>query len=512
MRHSPSFLEKAKLYPLAKVAVLLITGIVLGSHFAFSQTVVISLLAAFLLIALFSYRNLIVRDIFFYISIVILGIVLYYNSNNDFSLPTSKSSKFHAVLLSSPKQHGKIISCDIVVTSGKMTGKRLRASIMRDTIENRYRHLEIGSGIVANAVIEKPMNFKEGNFNYERFLKSHGISGMAFITIDKWITKKIPLSSLSAFDLLQLKSLKYREKFIQKYRISGLEDNGLAIVSAMTLGDKSMLDTSIRDRFSVTGASHVLAMSGLHLSILYLFLTFAWGRRKRWVAVSLFNIILIWTFVFISGMPISLVRSAIMLSVYCMLDVIHRNSQPLNTLALAALIVTISNPMSVFDVGFQMSFIAVFLILLLCPTLVSAGWRFPVFRFAFVRVCWNFIVVSCVAQLAVAPLVAYYFGRVSCYFLLSNAVVIPCTYVILIAGMLLLIIPFSAIQYLMAQTLTFTISVIDKSLSWIESLPGVSIENVKLNEISVFLIYILIAIICFFINTRIRKTTLFERL
>ena len=120
--------------------------------------------------------------------------------------------------------------------------------------------------------------------------------------------------------------------------------------------------------------------------------------------------------------------------------------------------------------------------------------------------------VSCLAQLAVAPLVAYYFGRVSCYFLLSNAVVIPCTYVILIAGMLLLIIPFSAIQYLMAQTLTFTISVIDKSLSWIESLPGVSIENVKLNEISVFLIYILIAIICFFINTRIRKTTLFERL
>lgn len=220
------------------MAVLLITGIVLGSHFAFSQTVVISLLAAFLLIALFSYRNLIVRDIFFYISIVILGIVLYYNSNNDFSVPTSKSSKFHAVLLSSPKQHGKIISCDIVVTSGEMTGKRLRASIMRDTIENRYRHLEIGSGIVANAVIEKPMNFKEGNFNYERFLKSHGISGTAFITIDKWITKKIPLSSLSTFDLLQLKSLKYREKFIQKYRISGLEDNGLAIVSAMTLGEQ----------------------------------------------------------------------------------------------------------------------------------------------------------------------------------------------------------------------------------------------------------------------------------
>ena len=81
-----------------------------------------------------------------------------------------------------------------------------------------------------------------------------------------------------------------------------------------------MISKEIRDEFSITGTSHVLAMSGLHLSILYMFLTFAWGRRKRWVLVSFVNIILIWAFVFIAGLPLSLVRSAIMLTTHSVLS------------------------------------------------------------------------------------------------------------------------------------------------------------------------------------------------
>lgn len=500
------------MYPLAKVAVLLIVGIVLGSRFAFSLPVTVSLLVAFLLVSLLSHRNLIVRDIFFYIGVVTFGVVLHNDTSNRLSVPSSSSSKFHAVLLSQPKEHGKVISCDIIVTSGEMTGKRLRASILRDTIYNRYKSLGVGSGIVANAVTEPPKNFKEGNFDYATFLKSRGISGTAFIMADKWKPKRLPLASLSTLDLLQLKALEYREQLVGKYRISGLNDTGLAIVSAITLGDKSMLDAQIRDLFSVTGASHVLAMSGLHLSILYLFLTYAWGRRKRWVAVSLVNIVLVWAFVFIAGMPVSLVRSAIMLSVYCMLDVIHRNTQPLNTLALAAIIVLIGNPMSIFDIGFQMSFMAVLFILLLCPGLLAAGWRFAAFRFALVRVCWNFVAVSCVAQLAVAPLVAHYFGRVSCYFLLANVVVIPSTYVVLVCAMLLLLVPFSAIQHTIAEVLSFTVNATYNSLSWLASLPGVSVENVRPGSLGLVIIYILLVAGSLYFNAMISRTAFRERL
>lgn len=497
MRRRLSLIEKTKLYPLVKVVVPLILGIVIGNNFAIHQTVVVPLLIALLFMALLSYKNLIFRDIVFYVAVIFLGIVLYNKSQQELSINITESTIFQAVIMSSPKQHGKVMRCDVIVTTGEMAGKRLQASIMRDTVENRYRHLKTGTGIVVNASISPIKDYKRGNFNYKNYLLSHGISGTAFITPNKWTLIRTSLSELSTLDILRLRAVKYKEVLIDKFRISGLENNELAIASAMTLGDKSMLDKSVRDRFSVTGVSHVLAMSGLHLSILYLFLTYAWGKRKRWVAVSLFNILIIWAFVFIAGMPFSLLRSAIMLSVFCMLDVIHRNTQPINTLALSALIIIFITPESIFDVGFQMSFIAVLFILSICPKIVSMEWHSSVFRYNIVRYLWKFIVVSCVAQIAVAPLVAYYFGRFSCYFLLSNFIAIPCTYIIIICGMLLLIIPLPVIQYSIAKILSLAVAVMDDCLIWISSLPGASIDNIHFNKTGVFSIYVAIIILCY---------------
>lgn len=486
------------------MTVPLIVGIVVGNSFAIRQSLAVPVVIVSLLVALFSYRNLIFRDIVFYVAIFFLGIVIYNKSSQDLSVPSSDSSIFQAVLMTSPKRHGKVVRCDIIVTTGNMSGKRLQASIMRDTIEKRYLYLKPGVGISVNASISPVKDYRKGNFNYKNYLHSHGVSGTAFIPFNNWIFTKTSLSGLSTLNRLRLKAAKYQCKLGDKYRISGLENEGLAITSAMTLGDKSMLDKAMRDRFSVTGVSHVLAMSGLHLGILYLFLTFAWGRRKRWVAVSLFNILAVWAFVFIAGMPLSLVRSALMLSVFCMLDVIHRNTQPINTLALSALLIIAANPESIFDVGFQMSFMAVLFILAICPKINAMVCNSIVFRYRIVRNLLNFINVSCVAQVAVAPLVAYYFSRFSSYFLLSNFVAIPCTYIIIVCGMLLLAIPFPAVQDILAKAISLTTNFMDKCLTWISSLPGSSIENIRIDRLGVCVIYAVIFFLCYFFL--IRKT------
>lgn len=491
MRRSLSFLERLKLYPLLIVTLIMIGGIITGSFFAFPYEVTLYSILVLLLFAILSYKNLIIRYIFLYVSVFLLGIVLYQHALKEYTIENESRQNIKAIIVSSPTQHGKIVRCDVVVANGSMAGRRVRASIMRDTIGQRYKRLGIGSGIECDAFISPPKDFGEGNFSYSRYLMNNGISATVFVPTNHWRFVGIPFSCLSVTDMLRLRATQYREELIKRYKASGLNDVSLSLVSAMTLGERSMISKSVREEFSATGTSHVLAMSGLHLSILYMFLTFAWGRRKRWVVVSLVNIILIWSFVFIAGLPTSLVRSAIMLTTYCMLSVSRYEAKPLNTLSLAALIIVLINPMSVYDVGFQMSFMAVLGILTLVPWIMERLGERAVFRFPASRLCFSFIVVSCVAQLAVAPLITYYFGRFSCYFLIANVVAIPCTYIILLLGMLLLIVPVAAFQGFVAGILNSVVGFMNNALAYVASLPYASVD-VNVGVGGVVIMYVVI--------------------
>ena len=169
------------------------------------------------------------------------------------------------------------------------------------------------------------------------------------------------LSRSKAFFLLQ------RDRLLQRLSDGGIEGDAYAVVAAMALGDKSALTKELKDVYSLTGASHVLALSGLHLGIIYMLLSLL-VRGRRWRMLSqLFLIISIWGFVFLVGMSMSVVRAAIMLSVYALLSLGHRDKMSVNTLAFTAIVMLMVNPMSLFDVGFQLSFMAVFSILVWYP-------------------------------------------------------------------------------------------------------------------------------------------------
>ena len=231
--------------------------------------VVLYTLAAFLILALVSYKRLLLRYIFIYVSVFLLGAILYYNavkeyslknesrqnfnavitsspSPHEYSLKNESRQNFNAVITSSPSPHGKIVRCDIVVTSGKMKGRKLRASIMRDTIEQRYLLLKVGSGISCDAIVAPAKDFSDGHFSYSRYLMSNSISGTAFVPLYHWKQERVPLSSLSTSDRLRLVASKYRLKLIERYQSSELSDLSLSLVSAMTLGERSMISKEIQ--------------------------------------------------------------------------------------------------------------------------------------------------------------------------------------------------------------------------------------------------------------------------
>jgi competence protein ComEC len=153
----------------------------------------------------------------------------------------------------------------------------------------------------------------------------------------------------------------------------------------------------------------------------------------------LLSLVLVWGYVVLVGMPSSAVRAAVMLSVCTVFMLFRRRSVSLNTLSFAAILMLVVRPLNLFDIGFQLSFAAVFAIMIWMPlfdSLVtwssSAWWSRPL------RVLYGLLAVSLAAQLGTAPLVAYYFGRFSCYFMLTNLVAIPLAYLILLLMLLVL--------------------------------------------------------------------------
>ena len=265
--------------------------------------------------------------------------------------------------------------------------------------------------------------------------------------------------------------LHQRTLLLERLQSSGLSDNQYAVVAAMALGDKSALTHELKDTYSKTGASHILALSGLHLGIIYALLSMLVVGR-RWQMVTQVAIILsIWAFVFLVGMSASVVRSAVMLTVYALLALGHRQKMSVNTLAFTAIVMLLVTPKALFDVGFQMSFMAVFSILLFVPLFYRPFSAEYLMTHRVVKWLWGMVAVSIAAQIGVAPLIAYYFGRFSCYFLLTNFIVIPAATLILYLSLATLLIP--SIGALLASIVGW----LNTTLLYIATIPGATIED-----------------------------------
>ena len=265
--------------------------------------------------------------------------------------------------------------------------------------------------------------------------------------------------------------LQQREQLLQRFNDSGLDGDAYAVVAAMSLGDKSALTRDVKSAYSVSGASHVLALSGLHLGIIYMLLSLFLPRR-RWPALSqLLMILVVWAFVLLVGMPVSAVRSAVMLTIYGVLSIGRRNKMSVNVLAFTAFLMLMWNPAWLFDVGFQMSFMAVWV--------------------------WGMVAVSIAAQLGVAPLIAYYFGQFSTCFLLTNFLVVPAAFIILCLSIAVLLFP------PLAYLLLYIVNGLNASLNTIATFPGASIGNLHPTILQVVLIYVLI-VCCYLLIERIK--------
>ena len=195
--------------------------------------------------------------------------------------------------------------------------------------------------------------------------------GTSFVFWNRWRKVELDLSPLSRLDRTALAALQMRQSMLHRYEHLGFDDDRLAVAIAMTLGDKSRLTNDLREVYSISGASHVLALSGLHIGIIYALMVLVVGYRRLGWLREVVVILGIWAYAFFTGLSPSVVRAAVMITVYSIVSLANRDRMSLNTLALTAIIMLVWNPLYLYDVGFQMSFMAVLFILLFYPTLFA---------------------------------------------------------------------------------------------------------------------------------------------
>ena len=417
--------------------------------------------------------------------------------------------------------------------------------ISKDSLSEGLRS---GDELIFFAHVSPPSN--NGNpdeFDYARYLRYKGISGIAFVASGNW---KITGYRFSR-SCRQI-ALEYRDRILDQYRALKFNPDEFAVLAALTVGYKEELSEDIRETYSVSGASHVLALSGLHIGFLYMMLLFflkfnpdefavlaalTVGYKEelsediretysvsgashvlalsglhigflymmllfflKWLpgnafGVRLFRAVVIitalWGFAFFTGLSPSVVRSVIMFSLLALSVLSRRTGISLNTLALTACIMLVVHPFWLFDVGFQLSFSAVAAILLLYPWLFR---QLPVGN-SLLKKVWALMSVSLAAQIGTAPLVLLYFSRFPTHFLLTNLLVIPLVSGIMYATVALLVLtPFPMLYTGCSVVVRSLVDWLNTMVRWVEHLPLASIDRVWIYPTEAFAFYLVLLI------------------
>jgi competence protein ComEC len=363
-----------------------------------------------------------------------------------------------------------------------------------DSVSNSK--LEPGSGISFQAKFyEISTNNNPGEFNYKRFMNLKGIRYQTYLY--KGI-KTVP----NARFLLKTKALKIRSQLLELYREYGISGNEFSVLAALTLGDKHYLDNEIKDSFAASGAIHILAVSGLHVGIIYLIIVFLFRPLERIKRIRLIKILviigLLWGYAFLTGLSPSVLRSCTMFSFVVIGENLKRRSNIYNTLAVSAFLLMLINPNIVFEVGFQLSYMAVFSIVFFQPKL--ANLLHPQNRF--LKYLWELFTVSVAAQLGTSLISIYYFHQFPTYFWLSNFIVIPAAGILLYLAVSFFMFSFlPVIPALLATVLQFVTGILNGAVGFIESLPASTISGLWLSPSTSILCYLILFFFTAFLIT-----------
>lgn len=346
--------------------------------------------------------------------------------------------------------------------------------------------ISYGTNLLINASpsrIRPPRN--PGEFDYGRYLANRNIFHQQFLIKGEYLlTGNNPTNIFQNWGYrIRTAGKEYSEDFI------GVDHRGVA--NALLLGIRDNVNDELRDAYAHAGAVHILAISGLHLGILYGFLIVIFGKFKKRLWFVIFSLLVLWGYAAIAGLSPSVTRAALMFSIISVGQFFYRTPNIFNTIAFSAFLLFLVNPFQLYDVGFQLSYLAV----------IGIVWLYPFIngmissRFQLIERVWSLMSVTLAAQILTLPLVLYYFHNYPLLSFISNLIVVPLTTVILVSGLIFLITAGTGlllIPKMLGRILDFLIGFMNDIVLFVERIPGSYVSDIHLPGINLILLYLFI--------------------
>ncbi|MFD1163653.1 ComEC/Rec2 family competence protein [Hwangdonia seohaensis] len=384
---------------------------------------------------------------------------------------------------------------DILKINDKMVSGKSLLNIQKDTTQSALKVDDIVIGNIAFQNLIHPLNPHQ--FDYKKYLEKKYIYHQIF-TVNTSLLK-ISSDRHTLFGMAD----NIREHINLKLEPYHFKPDELAIINALLLGQRQDISEEVYTSYTNAGAIHILAVSGLHVGIILLILTFVFKPIERLKHGKLIKAILLvlclWCFALIAGLSASVTRAVTMFSIVAIAMNLKRPTNVYNTLAISMFVILLFKPLFLFDVGFQLSYLAVFAIVAIDPMLYNL-WR-P--KNWFLDKYWHTLTVTVSAQFGIIPVSLFYFHQFPGLFFISNLVIIP--FLGLILGLGILVILLAAINILpnfFAEIYGYIISGMNGFVGWVSKQEAFLLKDIAFGLVYVFTFYLGIIALVKFLKKR----------
>jgi competence protein ComEC len=490
--------------PFLRLLAALATGILIGSVLHINFTILfVSLTAMFgFLIWMnhrYNFRHTIIFGSGIHLALIIAGILIYQNYN---SKPTFyQNGKYLAtvmeILQEKPNSYQSVLKINAFQRNDSVF-KTNELVMVWFAKSDESKTLEPGKIILFD---QSPQEVRNNNnpyeFDYKRYLARKKIYRQVYLPSEAWTRS----DASSPFNL-EILAEKARMHLLNIYHRQKLGENELHVLSALTLGYKRGLDPETKRIFASAGAMHVLAVSGLHVGIVFIILSFLLGFLKKQQAGRIIFVVIVicalWSFAFITGLSPSVKRAATMFTFVVIGQNMKRQLNIYNTLAASAFFLLLLNPNNLFEAGFQLSYSAVTGIVFFQPRFE----KLLIVKNKVLHYAWGLLTVSVAAQIATFPVSVYYFNQFPSYFWISNMLVIPAVTLLIPLGMATLAFHWiPVLSDILTGIIGIVLNFVIFFLAGIEMLP-LSVLKISFSGLELVFILGILLSVCFFIDTR----------
>jgi competence protein ComEC len=506
-------MEDIRRNPFIRITLPLLFGIIL-QYLLFPVSISGLMLIAFALLSLSGLHIFEVERIYsfawlyglhYFLIFFFGGIALVQLNPLETTIPKNEENFYELLVTKNPENNDNSTRMDVKIRAFSADGEHWKKCSELSVVYIEKDSTKVfvpGDVLVCKAVfneISPPQNPDE--FDYREYLKRKRIFSTSFINSEKIV--RTDSGQISSFKKFIFGLQKYSLETLQK---AHLKSDELAVALALLTGNKQYLEDELRQSYTTAGTVHLLAVSGLHVGILFMILNFALRLMDRVQRLHLLKgfiiLVSLWIYASIAGMASSIVRASIMFSVFVIADMLNKAKSTYNNIALSCFIMCIADPYVIFDTGFQLSYLAVLGIVYFQPKFVKPFHRCK----GFLKTIIECLAVTTAAQLGTLPVILFIFKTFPTYFLFSNLILVPYTSVVMYVGVIVIALSWQSFLLVISGfVLNACIYLMNYTVKFFDRLPWSSIDGIYIDGIQCMLLTVSIMLLALWFSFREKK-------